>query len=68
MKNCGKYIGKKKAVRTIYLSFSFRLLRPSLYIYTVFCLGFKMEWTFVPSPLKMRGHFQNLRDINVYVV
>ena len=23
---------------------------------------------FVPSPLKMRGHFQNLRDIKVYVV
>jgi len=33
----------------------------------VFCLGFKNEGTFVPSPLKMRGHFQNLRDIKEYV-
>jgi len=28
----------------------------------------KNEGTFVPSPLKMRGHFQNLRDIKVYVL
>ena len=31
----------------------------------VFCQGFKNEGIFVPSPLKMRRHFQN---IEVYVV
>jgi len=36
-------------------------------VHAVFCLGFKIEGTFVTSPLKMRGHFQNLRDIKVYV-
>jgi len=34
----------------------------------VFCLGFKNEGTFVPSPLKMKGHFQNLWDILLFTI